>query len=88
MLSKSEGLCSTEFRPLLLDASEPAFTSVRMSFVIHLDVVLGVASIFVVSEERAVASIQNVDFWIGQLWILVSVARTVLLTKMFCPILY
>ena len=57
MLTECEGLCSTQFPTLLLDASEATFTSVGVLLRSHFDIILGIASKFVVHEEGAVATI-------------------------------
>ena len=80
VLSKCKSLCSAQLRTLLLDASKATFAGVSVFLRPHLDVVLGVASRFMLHEEGAVAPIQNVHFWIGKFWVLMGIGGPVLVT--------
>ena len=80
MLTKCKCLCSAQFRTLLLDASKATFAGIGVFLRTHLDIVLGIASKLVIKEEGAVASVQNVHFWIGKFWVLVGIASPVLVT--------
>lgn len=80
MLTKCKGLCSAQLRTLLLDASKAAFAGISMLLRTHFNIVLGIASKFVVNEEGAVASIENVNLGIGKFWVLVGIASPVLVT--------
>ena len=65
MLAKRESLSSAQFASLLLNAPQASFASISMFFRSHLDVVLWVASVFMVQEEGTVASIKDINLWIG-----------------------
>lgn len=65
MLAKRESLSSAQFASLLLDTAQASFASISMFFRSHLDVILWVASVFMVQKEGAVASIKDINFWIG-----------------------
>lgn len=65
MLAKRKSLSSTQFASLLLNAPQAAFAGISMFFRIHLDVILRIASVFIVREEGAVASIEDINFWVG-----------------------
>ena len=65
MLAKRKSLSSAQFASLLLNASQAAFTGISMFFRSHFNVILWIASVFIVREEGAVASIKDINFWIG-----------------------
>ncbi len=49
---------------MLLDTSKPALAVIFVLLIRHLNIVLRVAPVFVVREETAIPSIQDVDFGI------------------------
>lgn len=57
-----------------------------MLFVAHLNIVLGATSNFVIGEERAVPSIENVNLRKIQERISVSVTRPVPSPNVLCPL--
>ena len=65
MLAKSKSLSSAQFASLLLNAPQATFAGISMFFRIHLNVTLWIASVFIVREEGAVASIKDINFRVG-----------------------
>ncbi len=87
VLSESEGLCSHELAALLLHPAQATFAGGLMLFGRHLNVVWWEAASSVIGKERAVASIQNIHFWVRKFGVMMSVCRTVLVTDEFGPII-
>ena len=56
-----------------------------MLFVVHLHPALGVTAGAMCCVELTIASIENIDFRVGQLWITVSVDLTILFAKESSP---
>lgn len=77
LLSKSEGLCTTELGSILLELAKAHLTFLLVVLVLHLNVVLGKALCPVVGEELAIAAIEDVHFGVGELWVLEVVDSTV-----------
>ena len=85
MLTKGKGLSTAQFATLVLDTPEAAFAGIGMLFRSHLHIVLGVASIFVVQKESAITPVKDVDFWIGQSRVSVSITCAILMAEEFSP---
>lgn len=77
LLSKSEGLCTTELCSILLELAKTHLAFLLVVLVLHLNVVLGEALCPVVGEELAIAAIEDVHFGVGELWVLEVVDSTV-----------
>ena len=85
MLAKCKGLSPAQLCTLLLNASEATFAGISVFLSTHLDIILGIASGFVVHEKGTVATVQNVNFWITEFWVLMGVTSPVFVTKEFSP---
>jgi len=85
VLSKSESLCSHELATLLLDPAKATFAGCLMLLCSHLNVVWWKAACTVISKKRAVPSIEDINFWIRQFRVLMSIGGTVLLADEFGP---
>lgn len=85
VLSKSEGLCSHKLATLLLDPAKATFAGCLMLLCGHLNVVRWKAACTVIGKERAVPSFEDINFWIRQFRVLMSVGCTVLVADEFGP---
>jgi hypothetical protein len=84
-LSKCKRLCPAEFRSLLLDTSQTTLTSVFVPLIIHFNIILRKAPHSVFFKERTVSSVQNINFRIGELRVLVCVIGPVFVTYELGP---
>lgn len=76
-LPKCKCLCPTEFRSLLLDTSQTTLAGVFVLLIIHFNIILWKAPNSVFFEEGTVSSIEDVNFRIGELGVLVCVSSPV-----------
>lgn len=85
MLAESKGLSTNELGSLLmLYFTHTHLACIFMLLRLHLDVVLRKAPIAVVLIEGAVATVEDVSFRVGEVWVAFSIDSTVLVADMLC----
>lgn len=84
MLTEGKGLSTNKLGTLLvLHLAHTHFASVLMLLGLHLDVVLREAAVSMVLVEGAIATVENIGFGVGQVWIAFSIDSAILVSDVF-----